>query len=231
MGFYRGPNIVTDGLVYALDAANSRSYSGSGTSATDLTGDSTSTTLVNGVGYSSNDLGYFDFDGIDDKISVQYAAQPATSGITITAWVYPDEDATTGGRTRGAAWGGPGVMYLGLWPNSSAGSSAIHAAVQTASGRPSIQTGTIYTNQWSMLAMSYDGSNTKTYLNGELIGTVSQTGNITSGTNYNVGTYNNYGDSNHNWPGRISYATMYSRGLNATEIKQNYNAIKSRYGL
>jgi hypothetical protein len=82
-----------------------------------------------------------------------------------------------------------------------------------------------------MLAMSYDGSNTKTYLNGELIGTVSQTGNITSGTNYNVGTYNNYGDSNHNWPGRISYATMYSRGLNATEIKQNYNAIKSRYGL
>jgi hypothetical protein len=231
MGFYRGPNIVTDGLVYALDAANSRSYSGSGTSATDLTGDSTSTTLVNGVGYSSNDLGYFDFDGIDDKISVQYAAQPATSGITVIAWIYPDEDATTGGRTRGSAWGGPGAMYLGLWPNSSAGSSAIHAAVQTASGRPSIYTGTIYTNQWSMLAMCYDGSNTKTYLNGELIGTVSQTGNITSGTIYYVGTYDNRGDSNHNWPGRISYATMYNRGLNATEIKQNYNAIKSRYGL
>jgi len=215
---YVGPDIVTDGLVYALDAANSKSYSGSGTSATDLTGDSTSTTLINGVGYSSNDLGYFDFDGIDDKISVQYAAQPATSGITVIAWVYPDEDATTGGRTRGSAWGGPGAMYLGLWPNSSAGSSAIHAGVQTASGRPTIQTGTIYTNQWSMLAMSYDGSNTKT-------------GNITSGTIYYVGTYANLGDSNHNFPGRISYATMYNRGLNTTEIQQNYNAIKSRYNL
>ena len=122
-------------------------------------------------------------------------------------------------------------MYLGLWPNSSAGSSAIHAGVQTASGRPTIQTGTIYTNQWSMLAMSYDGSNTKTYVNGELIGTVSQTGNITSGTIYYVGTYANLGDSNHNFPGRISYATMYNRGLNTTEIQQNYNAIKSRYNL
>ncbi len=228
---YTGPHIVTDGLVYALDAANSKSYSGSGTTANDLTGDSTSTTLVNGVGYSSNDLGYFDFDGVDDRINISYTAQPATSGITILAWVYPDQDATTGGRTRGSAWGGPGAMYLGLWPNSSAGSSAIHAGVQTASGRPTIQTGTIYTNQWSMLAMSYNGSTTKTYLNGELIGTVSQTGNITSGTTYNVGTYDNRGDSNHNWPGRIPYATMYNRGLTATEIQQNYNALKSRYNL
>ena len=80
-----------------------------------------------------------------------------------------------------------------------------------------------------MLAMSYDGSNTKTYLNGELIATVSQTGNITSGTNYYVGTYNDLGDSNHNWPGRISYSTMYNRGLTAAEIKQNYNAIKNRF--
>ena len=229
MGAFGGPDIITDGLVYALDAANSKSYSGSGTSATDLTGDSTSTTLINGVGYSSNDLGYFDFDGIDDKINITYAAQPATSGMTVIAWVYPDEDATTGGRTRGSAWGGPGAMYLGLWPNSSAGSSAIHAAVQTASGRPGIQTGTIYTNQWSMLAMSYDGSNTKTYVNGELIGTVTQTGNITSGTTYYVGTYANLGDSNHNFPGRISYATMYNRGLTAAEIQQNYNTIKPRY--
>ena len=228
---YTGPHIVTDGLVYALDAANSKSYSGSGTSATDLTGDSTSTTLINGVGYSSNDLGYFDFDGIDDKINIAYAAQPATSGITVIAWVYPDEDATTGGRTRGSAWGGPGAMYLGLWPNSSAGSSSLHAAVQTTSGRPGIFTGTIFTNQWSMLSMSYDGSNTKTYLNGELIATASQTGNVASGTAYHVGTYANLGDSNHNWPGRISHATMYNRGLNATEIQQNYNAIKSRYNL
>ena len=228
---YTGPHIITDGLVYALDAANSKSYSGSGTSATDLTGDSTSTTLINGVVYSSNDLGYFDFDGVDDRINIAYASQPATSGVTITAWVYPDEDASWGSRTRGAAWGGPGAMYLGLWPNSSAGSSAVHAGVQTSSGRPTIQTGTIYTNQWSMLAMCYDGSNTKTYLNGELIGTVSQTGNISYNTNYNVGTYNNLGDSNHNWPGRISYAAMYNRGLNATEIQQNYNAIKSRYNL
>lgn len=229
MGSFGGPNIIGDGLVYALDAANSRSYSGSGTTANDLTGDSTSTTLVNGVGYSSNDLGYFDFDGIDDKINIAYAAQPATSGMTVIAWVYPDEDATTGGRTRGSAWGGPGAMYLGLWPNSSAGSSSIHAAVQTTSSRPGLIAGTIYTNQWSMLSMTYNGSTTTTYVNTEAIGTSSQTGNIASGTDYYVGTYANLGDSNHNFPGRISYAIMYNRALSAAEIEQTYNAIKPRY--
>ena len=48
MGFYRGPNIVTDGLVFAVDAGSERSYPGSGTTATDLAGANT-VALVNGV--------------------------------------------------------------------------------------------------------------------------------------------------------------------------------------
>ena len=65
MGFYRGPNIVTDGLVYAIDAGSERSYPGSGTAVTDLVGSSNGV-LENGVGFDSANGGSWDFDGIDE---------------------------------------------------------------------------------------------------------------------------------------------------------------------
>jgi hypothetical protein len=67
MGFYRGPNIVTDGLTFAIDAASERSYPGSGTTAYDLVG-SYNGALTNGVGFNSANGGSFTFDGIDDYI-------------------------------------------------------------------------------------------------------------------------------------------------------------------
>ena len=68
MGFYRGPNIVTDGLVFAVDAGSTRSYPGSGTTATSLVG-SILGTLNNGVGFSTANGGTWTFDGTDDKIN------------------------------------------------------------------------------------------------------------------------------------------------------------------
>ena len=60
MGFYRGPNIVTDGLVFAIDAGSERSYPGSGTVATDLVGTNNGT-LTNGVGFSNVNGGTLGF--------------------------------------------------------------------------------------------------------------------------------------------------------------------------
>ena len=79
--------------------------------------------------------------------------------------------------------------------------------------------------------MSYNGSTTVTYLNDGVVSSTTQTGNITSGTAYYVGTYAALTDSNHNFPGRIAYAAMYNRGLTADEIQQNYEAQKTRFGL
>lgn len=232
MSYHRGPRIVMSGLVFALDAGTPRSYSGTGTSASDITGTASSgPSLVNGVGYTTAGSGAFVFDGTNDYISFSFSSQPATSQITVMAWVYPTQDATSGGRSRGSVWGGPGAMYLGLWPNGSTGSSAIHAGVQTSSGRPTIQTGTIVTNQWSMLTMSYNGSTTVTYLNGSVVSSVSQTGAISAGTGYQVGTYASLTDGNHNFPGYVTSARMYNRGLTAAEVTQNFNAQKDRFGL
>lgn len=66
MALAHNPKIVTDGLVLCLDAANPKSYPGSGTVWSDLSGNGNNGTLVNGVGYNSNNGGYLTFDGSND---------------------------------------------------------------------------------------------------------------------------------------------------------------------
>jgi hypothetical protein len=71
MGTQGGPGIVTDGLVLSLDAANKKSYPGSGTAWTDLSGAGKSGTLTNGPVFSSDNVGIIDFDGSNDYIQLQ----------------------------------------------------------------------------------------------------------------------------------------------------------------
>jgi len=225
---YYGGNIVTNGLTFATDAGNVVSYEpGSGTTYSLV--DSKTGTLVNSPGYDASAGGAFTFNGSNQYIRIDAGSALGTGQITIGAWVYPTEDSTNGGRSRGSVFGGPGALYLGLWPNSSNGSSAIHTGVQTTSGRPTTQTGTIKTNEWSYLLATYDGVNFKTYLNGEYVTQTSQTGNISSGSTYYIGTYAGLTDNNHNFPGKITCATIYNRALSQEEILQNYNAHVARF--
>ena len=91
MGFYRGPNIVTDGLVFAMDAGSERCYDGT-TTINSLVGSSTGT-LTNGVTYQSINGGVFDFDGSDDYISLPASLITALHGGTeasICIWIKND---------------------------------------------------------------------------------------------------------------------------------------------
>ena len=65
---YVGPDIVDDGLLIAIDAGSARSYSGSGTSVSNIIDDSTYT-LQNSLGKVSDKGGTWDYDGVDDYIS------------------------------------------------------------------------------------------------------------------------------------------------------------------
>jgi len=87
MGFYRGPNIVTDGLVFAVDAGSERSYPGSGTTTTNII-NGASGTLTNGVGYVSNNGGAFDFDGTDDFILFPDDTNLNLQTLTMESWSY-----------------------------------------------------------------------------------------------------------------------------------------------
>jgi hypothetical protein len=85
--FYEG-DIVTDGLVLAADAGNLVSYESGSTTAYSLTG-SYSGSLLNGVGYSSNNGGAFTFDGVDDYINFGNPSNASNSQVTVTFWYNP----------------------------------------------------------------------------------------------------------------------------------------------
>lgn len=84
MALSHSPSIVTNGLVLCLDAANTKSYPGSGTTWTDLSGRGNNGTLVNGVGYNSGNLGSLVFDGVDDYV----ITSTITSYKSLNMWVY-----------------------------------------------------------------------------------------------------------------------------------------------
>ena len=88
MALAHSPRLVTDGLVLCLDAGNTKSYSGSGTTWTDLGGNNNHGTLVNGVGYNSSNGGSLTFDGADDYVDLS-TTYSLSAPWTLSAWIYP----------------------------------------------------------------------------------------------------------------------------------------------
>jgi hypothetical protein len=85
MGVIAGANINDNGLIFSLDAANFRSYSGSGLTSFGLVG-GIGGTLVNGAGFGSTNLGYFIFDGTNDYLVTSAINLSSTNNITVLFW-------------------------------------------------------------------------------------------------------------------------------------------------
>ena len=228
MGFYRGPNIVTDGLVYAMDAGSARSYDGT-TTLNDLVGSNTGT-LTNGVTYQSINGGVFDFDGVDDYISFSNVVANDNS-YTILMWIKPDGLSAGGsgssrptGTNRRTPIKGNGQWNPGIWLTSDYIRS--HGATQdTDSGINCI------TSTWDMIGMTYDGTNVNNIL-GDSVQARTHVSSYGPGTPTELlaGAESASGGS-HNWDGSIADVLIYDRVLTAAEIAQSYNALKSRFGL
>jgi len=117
MGFYRGPNIVTDGLKFAYDAGSTRSYPGSGTTVNDIVG-TVNGTLTNNASYSSSNGGVFDLDGTDDAIDtltlvgtdIEFLSNPQnTTNLTYSIWSYNESSTSyylfsTGAQTSSTGY-------------------------------------------------------------------------------------------------------------------------------
>ena len=83
------PNVINDGLIFCTDAANKRSYVGSGTTVNNLMGNDSST-LVNGTAFSTNKNGVFTFDGTNDYILAQTSTFGSQS-FSISMWFNATE--------------------------------------------------------------------------------------------------------------------------------------------
>jgi hypothetical protein len=224
MGVFAGPEIVENGLVLALDAGNTKSYPGSGTTWTDLSGRGNNGTLTNGPTYSSSNGGSIVFNGTNYATAPSGSSFQFTGDFSIEEWIYPT---TISGihvifDTRS---GGAPVTGIAIYVSSS-GNLILYngtTAYITSSSTLSI-------NNWYHCCISRIGSTTRMYINSNSVGSTNTL--PTSLTDGNcIIAKTNEASSNY-FIGRIPLVKVYkNRGLTASEIQQNYIATKGRYGL
>ncbi len=240
MGVSGGPDMIQNGLVLSLDAADRNSYSGSGTTWRDLSGNNNNGTLTNGPTFNSANGGTIIFDGVDDRISVSDFNYGRT-GCTIASWVK--YNATTTGYKEGivSKWQtGAGIINEFILGSS-------QGVEGTAPGNPYFyifntnnqsvgiaDTSTIMVvGTWYHVLGTFDGLNVRIYLNGQYRGIST---NSTSSTIKTVASQPialaSFGSTfQYNTNCHISLAQIYNRALTSSEVLQNYNAQKSRFNL
>jgi hypothetical protein len=215
--------IVTSGLVLCLDAGNRKSYPGIGTAWTDLSGRGNHGTLFNTPTYSSENGGSLTFNGSNQYVS-NTMGQPLTSPfadltnkfLVFDFWVNSNTSTPIGLYDTAPNLTNPlrnnPAGFVEWWnedPKVSLGLSAL---------------------TWTNITIEYSFTTNRTikyYRNGNLISTTTGgTGPFVSWTTLNFGTVN---QGQFWYSGKISIIKIYNRALSATEIAQNYNALKSRY--
>jgi hypothetical protein len=201
-----------------IDAANTRSYSGSGNTALGLiTG--IDGTLVNGVGFTTANNGAFTFDGSNDYINFGNSSAVQQSSGTLSAWA---KASSPGGGYRGiiAKQGAYGLFYT----------DSVLVAYDWAADAPRSTGINIADNTWKNVVLTYQSgvsNGTRIYINGVSVLTTTitifnQINNLFGGAEANASQFASC---------QVSSFKMYNRVLTATEVLQNYNATKRRYGL
>jgi hypothetical protein len=237
MAFQRGPNIVTNGLVLALDAANTKSYPGSGTTWRDLSGNRNSGSLINGPTFNSANGGSIVFDGVDDYTIINSGSAVLNPTTAITVASFFNITSFTSNYApivfKQNNYAGLYEQYSLLLVNTFAG-----FVITGIDRQQKIVTSSLdYRNQNIYIAATCDTitDELKLYINGNLI----QTNTFTStfdiaDTPINIGGTGvlKFGSTYTGWAnGRIYNTNIYNRALSASEVEQNYNALKGRFNL
>tara|TARA_R100001510_G_C7643798_1_gene201324 strand:- start:186 stop:884 length:699 start_codon:yes stop_codon:yes gene_type:complete len=220
-------SIITDGLIYNLDFSKFSCFPRTGTTVTDLVGSLTATNN-NGASFTSNDLGAFDFDAVDDQIDCGKPAILESYPLSIEVWFKSGNNNTgivSKGRTRGSSSQrdlditGTGTDIRFLISNGSGYNFILDATY------PSL-------NIWHHLVCMWDGTTTtngaKMYLDGDLYAQATSTGtSFATGDNIFIGGNR----SGFFFDGPIAVTRFYNRSLSGVEVSINYNALKERFGL
>ena len=232
-----GPTVVTDGLVLALDAADRNSYPGSGTTWTDLSGNGNNGTLVNGVGFDSNNGGSLSFDGVNDYGIIADSSDFTVTETTVCAWFNASVFNDASNSTRGlvSSYDAGGRQYYGLRVTAALSNNKLHTYYDDNAGYgfKTLQGITILNeNQWYYGCMTWkSGTFHRTYLNGvqEAEETNVATTTLNISTAFYIGDDLATGTTYFN--GNIAQVSIYNRALTATEIQQNFNALRGRFGI
>lgn len=231
MSFYRGPKIVTNGLVLALDAADKNSYSGTGTSWNDLSGNGNNGSLINGVGFNQSNNGSLSLNATN-YISVQNSASlQVGETFTINSWILA---ANLGNRygifsTRFDNVAGCWQLEVG----TASGGTGRVAVTGTGTWIWESNNNVVSTNIWYNICYVKPNNATQggtVYLNGvQLTPAVTTAYTILNNTSIKVIGSGTAGGQL--LPGNISQVSLYSRALTQNEVVQNFNALRGRFAI
>jgi hypothetical protein len=234
MGLAYGGAIIRDGLVLALDAADRNSYPGTGTTWNDLSGNGYNATLINSVGYSSNSGGMLTFNGSTQVATVNvnsfvrnntsytfstfFYLTTSNGGAPFCLMTTPNDSDNTDGFWQ--------HLNLGNWLWRTEDSSGEFG------GNAEAPTGFVSSTYYHLTVVVTTNS-IKFYRNGNLISTISTTFSWANVRNDNTAYLfigKGYEDAYY-MTGNVGNFLMYNRVFSESEIKQNYNATKTRFGL
>ena len=225
MAYFTGPNIVTDGLIFAVDAGSTRSYPGTGTTTTNII-NGASGTLTNGVAYVTNNGGAFDFDGTDDFIVFPDDTNLNNQTLTMESWVNMHST-----LSQDAFFFEKGFVNSQYSTFTNANNLIFRTIGLSTEDLAVSMLSYTSADTWFHVACTYGAGVKYVYINGVAVTTMTGlTGTISTNT---TGLFlGAYGPGNSfQMDGNIAVSRVYNKALTAAEVLQNFNAQKSRFGL
>lgn len=240
MAFFRGPNVVRDGLVFYLDAANRKSFVNGSNTWRDLSGNNYNGTLTNGPTFSSTNSGTILFDGTNDYVNINADTTLKTLQVpmTILCWAKP---------TTSKSYMAIFSQYSDVTNNKLIKLIRLDSNIFRCFSSKSDGTYQYFDmsinpvlNSWNFFSFIISGTLSSASVIMGLNGTFENKGAFASALSSTpdmtvpvyIGTIaNNYVGMAEYFQGNIANTSIYNRALSTSEVLQNYNATKTRFGL
>ena len=227
------PKIVTNGLVLCLDAVNRKSYPGSGTTWTDLSGRGNNATMFGSVPFETDITSCFNFstatgaNSPNSSLGFTFGSNmiPTTGNFTFSFWIK-NPNSSSGqvglfsntGNADGYRFGiGLNGIYFLIGPTYTEGTVSFSSSLSA--------------SLWYNVVAVYSRTTASflLYLNGVFQNSASIPASQTAFTNATPGLVRSPCCTI--YTGKLGSFSAYNRALTATEIQQNYNALKRRFGI
>jgi hypothetical protein len=221
-------NIVRDGLVLDLDAAKRDSYPGSGTVWRDIAGGVITGSLVNGPTFDPNNAGSIVFDGTNDYVEAPNnpSINLTETGGAINTWIKTNISAT--GSINGNLVAKTNVYSNGYWLVKY--NDKVRISLFGTGNLEMVGVRSITDNIWHHIVATWTSTQLTIYIDGTLDKTQSYNFTFTTSADLlYIGRQKTAGEGF--FKGNISNVQIYNRTLSQSEVTQNYNATKGRYGL
>jgi len=238
MALSHSPRIVTDGLVLCLDAANVKSYPGSGTTWYDISGNGNDATLYNGVtisnGVSEQQYSTAVYEFTNDFIRINnYSLSATPAPLTYSCWFNFFSEGRDVAQQTMCLMGPAGTSPTGAGMSLSVlNDERLWGLVYNSNGNQSqVRTLTgevLQADTWYMATMTHDNTSVKIYLNTNLYHQISIDGYLPYTSEYfTIGLNRIY----YHFGGYMSDVKVYSKALSQEEVEQNFQALRGRYGI